>query len=55
MAFRTSLAALALALAPGFALAQGCNYDKATQTTSQCQVGQTWDAASQTCVAPVNS
>lgn len=56
MKIKTTLAAIALTLAPGLALAGGCNYDGAKlQSVSQCPVGQSFDAVTQTCIAPVNS
>lgn len=53
MQIRTTLAAFALCLAPGLALAQGCNdADKITDdTASSCMAGYVWDAATSTCVA----
>jgi len=55
MPCKTLFIALALVLAPGLSLAQGCERDKATQSTSQCGIGQTWDAATQTCTTPISS
>ncbi len=54
MKMKVTLAALALALAPGMAAAM-CSWEKTQQSASQCQQGQTWDEASQTCIAPVSS
>lgn len=54
MKVKVTLAAIALALAPGMAAAM-CNWEKTQQSASQCQQGQTWDEASQTCIAPVSS
>ncbi|WP_300029184.1 hypothetical protein [uncultured Roseobacter sp.] len=48
MTIRTLAAALALALTPALAFAEGCNYD--TQAMS-CADGTVYDAASGTCVA----
>jgi len=53
MKFRLAIAALALAVAPGFALALGgCGMDRTT-SASACAEGQVWDAASETCITPV--
>ena len=50
---RTTLAVLALSLAPGLALAEGgCNGMKAKQVTaSPCMPGSTWDETKSACVA----
>lgn len=45
----TTLAALAIALLPGFAFAQ-CAGKMTEQTASSCMPGMTWDAAKGTCV-----
>jgi hypothetical protein len=57
MKIKTTLAVIALTLAPSIALAfGGCNYGRTeVQSVSQCAVGQIWDEATQTCVAPVSS
>jgi hypothetical protein len=56
MKIKTTLAVIALTLAPTFALAEGCNYGKAKmQSVSQCALGQVFDGATQTCITPVNS
>lgn len=56
MKIKTTLAVIALTLAPSFALAGGCNFGKTNlQSVSQCAVGQIFDEATQTCIAPVNS
>ena len=56
MKIKTTLAVIALTLAPTFALAEGCNFGKVQmQSASQCVVGQVFDAATQTCITPVNS
>ncbi len=52
--------AVASALAASFvsapaAFAQGCSYEHKTQSTSRCLTGQTFDAATQTCVTPASS
>lgn len=49
MFLKTTLAAFALILVPGFALAQGCSFE--TQSMS-CAEGQIWDAESGTCITP---
>jgi hypothetical protein len=52
MKFKTTLAVIALSLAPGLALAQGCNGDKVKdETASSCTPGATWDAATSSCVS----
>jgi hypothetical protein len=51
MKIRTTLAAIALSLAPGLALAQGCHSDQIKQeTASSCMAGATWDEAKGSCV-----
>jgi hypothetical protein len=55
MKIKTTLGAFALMLAPGLALAEGCAHATKMQSVSQCQPGQVWDAAQQTCVTPANS
>ena len=45
----TTLAALAIALLPGFAFAQ-CAGKMHEQTAASCMPGTTWDAAKGTCV-----
>ena len=53
MKFRLAIAALALAVAPSFAVALGgCGMDRTT-SASTCGEGQVWDAASETCITPV--
>lgn len=47
MALKTTLAALALVMAPSFALAM-CSGSKHEQAQS-CAAGQAWDSASQSC------
>lgn len=49
MKLTTTLAALALALLPGFALAE-CRGEHATQTAASCMPGTNWDATKGTCV-----
>lgn len=53
MTLKTTLAALALTLLPGFAMAS-C-WGAAHETASTCSEGQTWDAGTQTCITPVSS
>jgi hypothetical protein len=45
----TTLAALAIALLPGFAFAQ-CAGKQIEQTAASCMPGTTWDNAKATCV-----
>ena len=54
MTVKTLLAVIALVVSPVFALAQSCDHG-AAQSASQCGEGKTWDAASQSCVTPINS
>jgi uncharacterized protein YdeI (BOF family) len=54
MTVKALLALIALMVSPALALAQGCDHGNA-QSASQCGEGQTWDAASQSCVTPINS
>ena len=52
MTLKTLLTTAALALAPAFAAAQGCNsYDHGSDQAMSCVDGTQWDAASGTCVA----
>lgn len=56
MTIKTTLCVIALTLAPSLALANGgCMSNKVQQSASQCAAGQTWDQATQSCAAPVNS
>lgn len=50
----TTLAALAIALLPGFAFAQ-CSGKHTEQTAASCMAGTTWDAVKATCVATPSS
>jgi hypothetical protein len=51
MKIKTTLAAIALTLAPTLALAGGgCMFGK-QQSASQCAPGQVWNAATQSCSA----
>ena len=52
MSIKTVLAALALVLSPTLALANGCQWEK---TADQCGEGQSYDAASGTCVDKATS
>jgi hypothetical protein len=54
MQIKTTLALIALAMMPSLAVAQGCEREK-MQSASQCAPGQTFDAASQTCITPISS
>ena len=48
---KTTLTVIALSLAPGLALAQGCHGDKAkAETASSCVPGSTWDETKSACV-----
>lgn len=47
---KTLLAALVLSLAPTLALAMGCSSGHG-QTSSACAAGQSYDAATGTCVS----
>ncbi|SDW75818.1 hypothetical protein [Roseicitreum antarcticum] len=53
MTLKTTLAALAFTLLPGIATA-AC-WGAKQETASTCSESQTWDAASQSCIAPVSS
>lgn len=48
------LAALAVSLLPGFALAE-CRGSHAGETAASCMPGMVWDAASGTCVEKPSS
>lgn len=50
MTIKTLAAAVALTLAPAFAFAAGCNYDK-EEITMSCATGTVYDSATQSCVA----
>lgn len=54
MSIRTLLAALALTLAPGLAMAE-CSWGMERQTTMSCAEGATWDAESGACVPVVGA
>jgi hypothetical protein len=56
MTLKTTLAALALTLAPGLALAQGCPHDNSYQDAAaiSCAQGTVLDAATGKCL-PVSS
>ncbi len=53
MKVKAVVAALVLTVAPGMAMAM-CGWER-SQSASQCEQGMTWDAESQTCIAPVSS
>lgn len=56
MKIKFAIATLALALAPGFALASGgCNSEKTQISASSCAEGTVFDAASGTCVPQTTS
>ena len=56
MTMKTLLAALALILAPGLAVAQGCSDRQAIQDASMsCAVGSIYDAKTNACVPGTNS
>ncbi len=56
MKIKTSFAALALILAPGLAVAQGCIHEDAVKDASiSCAVGSTLDAATGKCVPGTTS
>ena len=50
MKTKTTLCALALSLAPTFALAEGCSTMRPDQTAMSCADGKVLDPATQTCV-----
>jgi hypothetical protein len=54
MKIKTTLAVIALTLAPSLALAEGCIHSMKQQSASQCAAGQVWNAETQTCTI-VNS
>lgn len=54
MKVKAVVAALVLMVAPGMAMAM-CGWERTQQSASQCEQGTTWDAESQTCIAPVSS
>jgi hypothetical protein len=55
MTTKTTLAAIALALMPTFALAQGCNHAVKEVTASSCKEGSVWDEAKGMCVVQPSS
>jgi hypothetical protein len=52
MTFKTILAALALTLTPGLAMAM-CSDRHINTTAMSCADGMVWDSESRTCTAPV--
>ena len=50
MTIKTTLAVLILSVSPTLAMAMGCS-EHPIRTSASCADGQTWDTASQTCVA----
>jgi outer membrane murein-binding lipoprotein Lpp len=56
MKIKTTLAVIALSLAPGLAFAAGCSERaKMDVTASSCVTGTVWDEASKACVTPTSS
>ncbi len=56
MRLKTTFAALALAALPTMGLATGCNWDRTPASTATvCGEGQTYDAATGTCVTQATS
>ncbi|MCG6904343.1 MAG: carbohydrate-binding module family 14 protein [Rhodobacter sp.] len=55
MSIKTTLAAAILALAPTFAIAQGCHSDHGTEQAMSCSDGLVWDPATGACVEQVTS
>ncbi len=52
MKFKAALAAIALSLTPGLAIAQGCNKDEINvESASSCIAGSSWDEVKGACVA----
>ncbi len=50
MKIKTTLAALALLVAPTFALAEGCPYKAQQEANLTCASGTTYDTATKSCV-----
>ena len=55
MKIALTLSALALALTPTLALAQGCHDKAKDKTASSCVPGHSWDSATQACVPTPSS
>ncbi len=55
MKIKTAIATLALALAPGFALAMGCSTDHQSEQAMSCAEGMVWDTEAGACVEQVTS
>lgn len=55
MTTKTTLAALALALFPTLAAAEGCNHGMKEVTASSCKDGHVWDEAKGMCVLQPSS
>lgn len=56
MKIKMTLAAIALTVAPNFALAmEGCGFSHVKQSASLCTEGQTWSETLGTCVATPSS
>ncbi|MEL7212595.1 MAG: hypothetical protein AAGK92_08040 [Pseudomonadota bacterium] len=47
---KTTLAVLAMILAPSFAAAMGCSDADHTKQVMSCAMGSTWDETTQACV-----
>ena len=54
MKTKVLLAALALSVAPGLALAYSCNMNRIDTASMTCAEGTMWDAETRTCV-PLNT
>lgn len=50
MTIKTTVAALLLTLAPGLAIAMGCQGDHGQQAAISCAEGTMWDAEESACV-----
>ncbi len=46
---RRAIAVLLLALAPGLAVAEGCDHMQKIRSSAQCAPGSSWNAATQNC------
>ena len=52
MKARLLLASFVLAVAPGLAMAMGCNGAHSEQVTMSCPEGQTFDVEANACITP---
>ena len=50
MTLKTAIVAALLAIAPGLALAGGCNWEHSTQEAMSCAEGTMWDAETETVI-----